>query len=32
MTTAGWVFMAASWAVLIVLTVFCFRKILRGKW
>jgi hypothetical protein len=32
MTAAGWLFMIVSWAALIVLTVGCFRKILRGKW
>mgnify|MGYP001767003586 CR=1 FL=1 len=32
MTAAGWVFMGVSWAVLITLAAFCFRKVLRGKW
>jgi len=31
MTTAGWAFMATCWAVLIVLTVRCYRLILRQK-
>jgi hypothetical protein len=32
MTAAGWIFMGVSWAVLLILVIFCYRKILRGKW
>lgn len=31
MTTAGWAFMTVCWAVLIVVTVWCYRLILRQK-
>jgi len=31
MTTAGWVFLIAAWAVIILVTVWTFSKILRGK-
>lgn len=31
MTTAGWAFMIVCWTVLIVLTVRCYRLILRQK-
>jgi hypothetical protein len=32
MTAAGWLFMGLSWATLLVLAAFCYRRILRGKW
>jgi len=31
-TLAGWIFMVLSWAVLITLSGYCFRKILKGGW
>lgn len=31
MTTGGWVFMAAAWSFILVLTFYTFSKILLGK-
>lgn len=31
MTTAGWMFMVVCWTVIIALTVWCYRLILRQK-
>ena len=31
MTTAGWVFLGTAWAVIILVTVWTFSKILGGK-
>jgi len=29
MTTAGWLFMAGSWAAIIGLCIFCIRRVLK---
>lgn len=31
MTAAGWVFLGTAWAAIILVTVWTFSKILRGK-
>ncbi len=31
MTAAGWVFLTTAWAAIVVVTVWTFWKILRGK-
>jgi hypothetical protein len=29
MTTAGWIFMASAWTMIISVAVFCYRKVLQ---
>jgi hypothetical protein len=31
MTFFGWLFITVSWTIIIVLTVFCFLRVLREK-
>lgn len=31
MNTGGWIFLLASWGLILAVTVFCFRRVLKKK-